>query len=389
MAKRRINLLFIVNSLGLGGAEKHVLTLLNSLDTARFRLSLAYLKDVDTMLPQLDRQRLQGGVFCCHVSGKIDLRAAAQLAAHIRENAVDIVVCTNMYSLLYGCLARRSSGTHPRLVEIFHSTELRTVMGKLQMAFYRPLFLICDMLVYVCESQRKYWRAGALRARRDMVINNGIDLDYFADRSTPESRKGIRKDYGFEAEDYVIGLCAALRPEKAHADLLLAVARLCLLRKNVRCLLIGEGPERPRIEALIDRLGLTQQVRITGFIEDVRPLVAACDVMTLVSHSETFSIAALEAMALGKPMVMSNIGGAAEQVRHGDNGYLYARGDIDALSSALLHLSEPALYRKMGLRARWAMDHQFALGAMVDAYSRLFSDMVQSALPPVRRRHVA
>jgi glycosyltransferase involved in cell wall biosynthesis len=380
MENRPINLLFIVNSLTFGGAEKHVVTLLNNLDTARFRLSLAYLKNDEALLPQLDRKRLQGGAFCPRVSKKIDLRAARQLAEKIRDDAIDIVVCTNNYSLLYGWMARFMSVQRPRVIEIFHTTEIGSLRGRLEMLFYRPIFLVSHMLVYVCESQRTYWRSRALRARKDIVIHNGID--YFTDRTTAESKTAVRQSHGFSDDDYVIGLCAAMRTEKAHADLLEAIARLRADGLAAKCLLIGDGPQRPEIEKRIKELGLSSDVRITGFLADVRPTVAACDAMAIVSHHvETFSIAALEAMALGKPMVMSMIGGAAEQVVDGHNGYLYRRGDIDALARALRRLHDRMTCRQMGARARATIVQRFSVDLMADAYAQLFVRLAQSPVP--------
>ena len=94
-----------------------------------------------------------------------------------------------------------------------------------------------------------------------------------------------------------------------------------------KVLIIGDGPRRGEIERQIAELQLTGHAVIAGHRNDVRPYIACCDVMTLTSHVvETFSIAALESMALGKPMVLTRIGGAEEQVRHGTNGFLYERG---------------------------------------------------------------
>jgi glycosyltransferase involved in cell wall biosynthesis len=384
MENRRINLLFIVNSLTFGGAEKHVVTLLNNLDTARFRLSLAYLKNDATLLPQIERKRLEGRVFSCDVSRKIDLPAARRLADTIREDAVDLVVCTNNYSLLYGWLGRLGSGHHPRVMEIFHTTEIGSLRGQLEMLFYRPLFLASHMLVYVCDNQRAYWRRKALRARSDAVVHNGIDIDYFTDRYTPQDKSAVRHSYGFSADDYVIGLCAAMRSEKAHGDLLHALSRLRSAGVAAKCLLIGDGPERPAIERQIKAMDLSPHVGITGFICDVRPAVATCDVMAIVSHHvETFSIAALEAMALGKPMVMSTIGGAGEQVIDGDNGYLFPGGDIAMLADALHKLQDRQQRMQMGARARLLTAQRFSVGLMVDAYAELFARLVHSPVAGV------
>jgi glycosyltransferase involved in cell wall biosynthesis len=376
MENRRIHLLFIVNSLTCGGAEKHAADLLNRLDTARFRLSLAWLKDDDTLLPQIDAARLEGGAACCGVSRRIDRRAVDRLAARMRDEAVDIAVCVNTYALLYGWLARLRSGLRPRIVEIFHTTETGSLRGELEMLFYRPLILASHMLVYVCDSQRAYWRARALRARREAVIHNGIDGAHFSNLYTPVEKSFWRRCYGFAAGDFVVGLCAAMRPEKAHGDLLRAIAGLRSAGCEAKCLLIGDGPQRPLIERHIEAMGLADHAKITGFVRDVRPLIAACDAMAIVSHHvETFSIAALEAMALGKPMVMSRIGGAAEQIEHGANGYLYPRGDIGALIRALRCLREGGRCRLMGLRARAMVEQRFSIETMTAAYADLFAGL--------------
>lgn len=373
MDDKPANLLFIVNSLGFGGAEKHVVTLANNLDASRFRLTLAYLKNEDDLLPQLDLARMDGRAFCCHVTKKIDMTAIRQLAKRIRDDEINVVVCTNAFSLLYGWLARVIAGRRPQLVVVFHTTELKLVRDKLQMLFYRPLFWISDMLVYVCENQRKHWRSRALWARQDTVIHNGVDTVFFADHYSVEAKALLRKDYGFQPNDYLVGICALIRPEKAHVDLLRAISALRMAGANVKCLLIGDGPARAEIESEIANLGLAPHVSITGLLADVRPAIAACSVMTLVSHHvETFSIAALESMALGKPMVMTEIGGATEQIVDGENGYLFARGDITALASALHRLMELERRAKMGKRARSMVTQQFSLGGMVDAYDRLF-----------------
>lgn len=379
MERKYINLLFIVSSLSFGGAEKQVITLVNQLDLSKFRISLAYLKNDIELLSEVNYERLEGRVFSCNVSHKFDIGAVRQLAKYIQDEGVDIIVCTNPYPLLYAWLARIVARRRPRLVEIFHTTELDTSKSKLQMLFfYRPLFLISDMLVYVCKNQKKYWHSKALKAKHDIVIHNGIDVGYFADRYTPYEKNTLREQFGFGSNDYVVGLCAYMRPEKAHEDLLQAIANLRARHLDVKCLLIGDGPERSKIDAQIQAMGLGPHVGITGLMIDVRKAIIACDVMALVSHHiETFSIAALEAMALGKPMIMSEIGGAAEQIIPGQNGYLYKRGDIDALADALYQLMESKKRSRMGHHARSIVVHKFSLGAMVSAYDRLFVKLAE------------
>jgi glycosyltransferase involved in cell wall biosynthesis len=210
-----------------------------------------------------------------------------------------------------------------------------------------------------------------------MTIHNGIDVEHFADRYTEHEKSEARKTYGFTDSDFVVGLCAAMRPEKAHGDLLEAVSLARKRGENVKCLLIGDGPERARIEEKIRELQLRSHVVITGFIADVRMLLATCDAIALVSHSiETFSIAALEAMAMGKPMLMSRTGGADEQVSHGQNGFLFTPRNVEELASHMVAVARAGTTRDMGRLARDRVVSQFSVQRMLAAYQALFVDLV-------------
>jgi glycosyltransferase involved in cell wall biosynthesis len=211
-----------------------------------------------------------------------------------------------------------------------------------------------------------------LGAREDVVIHNGIDISHFSNGYSQDQVGALRAQYGLAADDYVVGLCAYMRPEKAHGDLLAAALAARRQGVELKCLLIGDGPERASIEAKIAHLGLERQVVITGLIGDVRLALAACDVIVFTSHSETFSIAALEAMAMAKPVVMTDVGGASEQVVPGETGYLFRRGDTAALAGHLVQLADPATRRQMGQRACSTVSEKFSLGVMVGAYERMF-----------------
>lgn len=375
MSTARPGLLFIVNSLEVGGAEKQVVTLLNHLDSSHFRLNLAYLKPRDRLLPQLDTGKLDT-LTCSNVTRGVEPRAIRQLADLIRTQRIDAVICTNMYSMLYGYLACARIRPRPKLATVFHTTLLRTYKEKAQMLLYRHLFRRNDLLIYVSENQRDRWRDWGLRAGADAVVQNGIDVDYFSTARTPR-HEHFRASLGLTEADYVIGLCSGLRPEKSHGDLLHAIARLRERGIAAKALLIGDGPERPHIESLILELGLSAHVVITGLQEDVRPYIACCDVMTLVSHTETFSLAALESMALGKPLVMSDIGGASEQVVHGQTGLLFEPHDIAALTEQLTTLGSAPLRARMGAAAERRVRELYSLRTMTSGFTAQVSRLLE------------
>ncbi len=218
-------------------------------------------------------------------------------------------------------------------------------------------------------------------SRRNELIYNGVDTEEFGDRRSPEERGRLRSALGFSDADFVIGISALLRPEKNHVQL---VDALAVLRKNgipARALMIGDGVTRPAIEARALSLGLEGDVVITGLQPDVRPYIAACDALVLCSDAETFSLAALEAMALGRPVVHSDIGGAAEMIRPGENGFLFPVGDTEALVDRLARLSHRADRERMGRKARETVEARFSERAMVDRYERLLLDLCRTRLP--------
>ena len=390
MTDQPLRVLFIVNSLCFGGAEKHAVTLANALGQRNFDVSLVYLKNDVALLPQVDVQCVSRGVFCANVRCKVDRQAISRIAIHLRRQRVDLIVCINTYALLYGALARKAAHSSCRIADLFHTTEVGSFKERAQMWFYRPFILRTDLLVYVCTTQQRYWRNRLLRARQDVVIHNGIDLARFSVDAVREAGAGFRKRHDLPAAARVVGLCAAMRPEKAHGDLLQAIALLRCEGLNVHALLIGDGVQRLQIMHQVRQLGLQEQVVITGFMDDVRPAVAACDMMAIVSHHvETFSIAALEAMAMGKPMVMSDIGGAAEQVAPGENGYLYPRGDISALAGAIRLLCEPHHARRLGAAARAVTERRFVLSVMVDRYVQAFTTLCSAEAGQARQVNAA
>lgn len=381
-------LLFIVSSLDVGGAEKQLVAVLNHLDPRRFRAHLVCLKRGASLRPQLCEERLEE-VICCDARRWIDPGVIGRLRSLCAARAIDAVICVNPYSMLYGHLAR---GARPaaRLATVFHSTLLHSLKERAQMVLYRQLFRRCNLLLYVCESQRRYWRARGLHPAVDDVVYNGIDTASYSDSRPQAERVAFRRSLGVRDDDYLIGLCAVLRPEKAHGDLLAAIAALRSRGIPAKALLIGDGPERPRIERTVARLGLTSHVLITGFEQDVRPLICACDVMTLVSHAvETFSIAALESMSLGKPLVMSDLGGAREQVIHGEHGFLFQPGDIDALTAHLATLTSQPLRARLGEAAARRVRERFTVEAMTGRFTQCIEGLLEtraSPSPPLRNR---
>ncbi|TMG79203.1 MAG: glycosyltransferase [Betaproteobacteria bacterium] len=311
---RRVRLAFVTGSLVHGGAERQAITLANRLAERGHDCHLIYVKNDPS---QLGRVHLPAPstVRCLHAKRYFDLGALSHLHALLERLDPQVLLASNAYALMYASLANAGA---PLMVTL-HSTYLRTLKEQLQMAAYRPLFWRSACTVFVCERQKRHWLARGVFGRRNEVIYNGVDLEHWQ----PVDATALRRALGFAPSDYVIGLSAVLRPEKNPAQLIDAVARLRAIGLPARALYIGDGPERARVEARARALGVADRFVISGFQEDVRPFLSACDVVTLTSFTEAFSLAAVEAMALGRPVVHPEVGGAAEmpvaRTRIGEN----------------------------------------------------------------------
>ncbi len=372
-----MNIAFITGSLVHGGCERHTITLANRLAERGHQASFAFIKNDPS---QISRLRIQP-VECMRARGYLDQTALGRLKYFLKKQEPDVIVAANQYALMYATLARASGSSRVPLAVTYHTTLLQTKKEWFQMLAYRPMFWAADRVIFVCEAQRTHWLQRKLCGTRNEVIYNGVDADYW--QFDPQKRSEIRNSLGYADDEMVVGMSAVLRPEKNPLQLVDAVARLRGRGVRAKALFVGDGPMRPAIEERAQALRVTADVRIAGFQQDVRPLVGACDVVALCSTAiETFSLAALEAMALGRPVVHSSVGGAAEMIRAGRNGYLFPVGDTESLAGRLAALAERGTRERMGMRARETVESRFTERAMVDRYERTLTELATT-----RSRH--
>ncbi|HEX4648246.1 MAG TPA: glycosyltransferase family 4 protein, partial [Steroidobacteraceae bacterium] len=366
-----MRLMILTGSLGHGGAEHQAITLANGLAERGHECHLGYVKPEHDQLGRI-HLTAPGTTFCLEARGYLDFRALGRLAAQLRRIQPSVVVAANAYALMYALLARAAARVRSRLVVIYHSTRVPGLKQQAQLLAYRPCMWAADCTVFVCENQQRYCMRRALMSRRNTMVHNGIDTQYFHDPRSTAERQALRAALGYADGDYVIGIAAALRPEKNHVQLLEATARLRRAGLAAKALIIGDGPTRGTVEARARALGIEREVTITGFRDDVRPYLAACDVVCLCSLSvEALSLAAIEAMAMGKPLVLSRVGGATELVEPGTNGLLFSPGDTAALVHCLTQLADRGARQTMGRCARAKAEAAFTEEGMVDRYEEL------------------
>jgi glycosyltransferase involved in cell wall biosynthesis len=181
---------------------------------------------------------------------------------------------------------------------------------------------------------------------------------------------------GFGPCDYVIGMCARFYPEKNHRQLVDAIRILQSRGFPAKGLFVGAGPTQGSVEEYARSVGVLEHVVFAGSQEDVRPFVSALDVGVLCSLGETLPLAPLEMMAMGVPVVISNVGGAPEIVRHGQTGFLFPVGDTEAFVSFLETLFDPAKRKAFGVAASKFVAGNFTAERMVKGYAGVFQALM-------------
>lgn len=369
-----LNVLYLLNGLFVGGAEKHTLSLIHRLSRTRFNPYVVYLKPIEALKIEFEKAK-PVLLECLNVKRKIDFTAAQKLAEWCDRHKIDLIVAVDPYPMLVGLLAKQfCREVHPKVVEVLHMTDLPSAGLEWQYQLvYRWLFRQCDEVFFVSRLQMEHWQRRGLHCQQMRYIHNGVDQNEFFDNFSGNQKQACRDAAGFAGEDFVIAICAALRPEKRHEDLIDTIATLKARGVFAKALIIGDGPRRAQIESRIRANGLDDDVHFTGMVSDVKPWISSSDCVVLTSHSvETFSIAALEAMALGKPVIATRIGGAEEQIEEGENGYLFNPGDLETFARHLAYIADNNVANDLGENARRRVLRDFTLDVMVNKYADAF-----------------
>jgi glycosyltransferase involved in cell wall biosynthesis len=216
---------------------------------------------------------------------------------------------------------------------------------------------------------------GGVPTERTCLIYEAVDPRQLQPSVAPAT---TRAELGVHPNQQVLLALAALIHRKGLDLLLEALAALRADNLRPQLWIAGDGPERAALTAQTARLGLEGQVRFLGQRRDAPDLLAACDVFVLPSRREGLGVSALEAMAVGRPIVCSAVGGLAHSVVEGRTGLLFPPGDVSALAGALTRV-----LRDHDLRARLAqagpgrVAEGFLVGQMVEAHDRLYREVMQ------------
>ena len=372
---RRIRVVHVLATGSNGGAQEHLYSLLTRMDHARYDVSVVSLSPGSAV-----RKLQKAGIVVLVIDEVDDAIVVGALAAHLAELRADVVhahmfraetVATRAVLALAEIGHRR-----PYLVSTVHSSRVRHEADK---AVLRELTPHMDQLIAVSQAIEAKIRDEGRDTVPVRLIYNGVDLDRYDHQ---EACCTLPEEYGMEPGSQIVGVVARLEPEKGHPTLVEAWPKVLRAVPDTYLLIVGEGSRRDALEAQARELRVAHRVVFTGRRDDVPAVTAALDVAVLPSYREAQGLTILEAMALSRPVVASNVGGIPEMIDDGKTGLLVPAHDADALADAIVRLlTNHPLADTLGRAGHDMVHDRFCIELMVAATQSIYDEGARVVRP--------
>ena len=300
-----------------------------------------------------------------------------KIAGFIKKNRIDIVSTANFPADVYGRISAKLAGI-PIILSTMHRFEDHKQERNYRLFFWldRLTMRLTTKIIAVSKAVNDYLvRWHKINPRKIVVMYNGIDIDKFKNNG---NGKDFSREFNLNDRFTTVGFIGRLVEVKGLSYFLEAVDKVVRKRKEVQFLIIGDGPLEEKLKKEVNDLRISEHVIFTGFRQDICEILAVLDIFAMSSFSEGLPTAVLEAMAAGKPVIATNVGGVPEMVAEGDTGILAPPRDAESLAEAILELLEsPEKRRAMGEKGRRRVMEYFSIEKMVERYEEFYDSLTR------------
>lgn len=369
--------LYIIDGLGMGGAERLMIPLLEHLDRAEFHARVCVLQDRDGNPIANEIRRLGISVDNLPVSRLRDPFALPRMICYLKRSKADLVHTQLEFSDILGTTAawvlrRPSVSTIHTMVSPVRSNYRRKLQWLSQQWF-------CNRVISVSErARRNYLSRCGVRGSKVTTIHNGIDLSPYRAKTQSECRS-IRKMLGIANDALVVITIAVLREQKGIQYLLQAAPLIIEEVPEVHFLIVGAGDHLGPLTRQTASLGVWDRVSFLGQRNDIPDLLSIADLFVLPTLTEALPTVLAEAMAAGIPIVASAVGGVPEMVTDNENGLLVSpRNPTQLARSCIGLLSAPLKRLAMGAAGRKAVFTRFSISRQVQQLEQLYRELLHA-----------
>jgi len=367
-----MKVLHIISSGGMYGAEAVILNMSRTLNSGPHCSMLGVFSNVLNPNLQLHERAVEEGIESHLIAcdAQVDRTAIASVRELAARTGADVVHAHGFKADIYVYLALR--GTTIPFVSTCHTWYDNNALVFLYGVADRFVLRKFARVVAVSDEVKRRLLKAGVREATIRLIRNGIELRPF-DKATPSLRDNSTSDGSL-----IVGLIGRLSVEKGIDIFLRAAARVLVEFPGTRFVVVGEGPDKDKLEMLIDELNIRKSVSMLGRRDDMPSVYASLDVMVSSSRQEGLPIAILEGMASGLPLVATAVGEVPSVVQDGRTGVLVPAEDVNSLAEGILRLlRDPAMMARFGAAAKRRIEEEFSADRMTADYLRVYYEAIE------------
>ncbi len=367
----QINILYLIETIGPGGAEKMLIDLTSNINKKFFH-PIVCLTKKGWLSEKLKYQNTE--TIIIESKKRFDFIWSIKIAQFIKRRKIDLLHTHLLDSNFYGAIASLLAKCPQVCTE--HGDAHHSIYKKDISIWTKYFFiaLIAHKIIAVSKFTANKLKKMIYFKDKISVIYNGIDTSIF-ELNNKEDRILIRKSLGIPDNAIIVICVANLYPAKGHETLLKAISLIYDKLPNLHVILAGKGQLKDTIEKQANILRIQNRIHILGLRNDVPDLLKASDIFVLPSFSEAMPLSLLEAISSGLPVIATNVGGIPEIIEHKKSGFIIPPGDYKLLAMKILELAICDKERKdMGLQAKKIARKKFDISIMTSQYEAIYKE---------------
>lgn len=370
-----IKVLHLISTKAFLGAERVICEILKKNNSNNITMSLGILTSSGDIIKRFHKEIGRTDIVILKFGGseKLSFNTVKRISNYIQENSINIVHSHNYKSDFYAFICKLIIKNKLHLIASNHTWKLNTIreygykwLDSLIMKKFDGLIAISS------EIKDEMIRAGINKSKIKIILN-GVDCEEH-ERSLAKTEARARLELG--ENDFIVGCVASLTPEKGHMTLLKAFSEVHTATSEIKLCLVGEGPERNKIENYIYDNKLSETVFLKGSRADIRELYKGFDVFILPSYQEGLPMVLLESMASGVPVIVTYVGAIPEIIQNNQNGIIIEPGNIGQMAQAILEInSNKEIRGTIRKNALKTVKEKYSSDLMTEEYQQIYKEV--------------